>query len=138
MWGKKLFLKRSVEKSYKNLQIQTRKTAKTACTMEPLQLKVTWYGIRHARVFVLAIPVRNILSSMVDCVPHDRQLQRDHSLNNIQRHFSLLKQLSSCQIRRRARSKNMNMTDLCFFAEYQGAVVASTVITEALLSKVVY
>ena len=67
-------------------------------TMGPLQLAVTWYKIRHAGeqavhwdmlnkatssrqiciFFVLDVPVRSLLSSMVDFVPCDRQLQRAH------------------------------------------------------------
>ena len=67
--------------------------------MGPLQLAVTWYKIRHAGeqavhwdiqnkatssrqiciFFVLNAPVRSLLSSMVDFVPCDRQLQRAHS-----------------------------------------------------------
>ena len=60
--------------------------------MGPLQLAVTWYKIRHAGeqavhwdiqdkatssrqiyiFFVLDVPVRSVLSSMVDFVPCDR------------------------------------------------------------------
>ena len=81
-----------------NYSAHRKSPVKPRSLMDPLQLAVTWYKIRHAGeqavhwdiqnkatssrqiciFFVLDVPVRSLFSSMADFVPCDRQLQRAH------------------------------------------------------------